>query len=44
MAELMTSTTDPASLSACPSCESDVTNVHGIYTCSACSWVPAEYR
>ncbi|SDZ77727.1 hypothetical protein SAMN04488065_0233 [Haloplanus vescus] len=29
---------------ACPTCESDVLNVHGIHTCSACSWVAAEYR
>jgi ribosomal protein L37AE/L43A len=44
MAALMAPTNDSTELSACPSCESDVTNVHGIYTCSACSWVPAEYR
>jgi hypothetical protein len=44
MAELMIPKTDPTTLSACPSCESDVTNVHGIYTCSTCSWVAPEYR
>jgi ribosomal protein L37AE/L43A len=44
MAELMTTATDPASLSTCPDCESDVTNVHGIYTCSTCSWTPAAHR
>jgi hypothetical protein len=44
MAELMTPTTDPVTLSTCPSCESDVTNVHGIFTCSTCSWVAPEYR
>jgi len=44
MAELVTTATDSTSLSDCPSCESDLTNVHGVYTCSACSWVPVAHR
>jgi ribosomal protein L37AE/L43A len=44
MTPLIEPTVDPDDRSACPSCESDVTNVHGIYTCSTCSWVTPEHR
>jgi len=44
MAHLADPPTDSAALTACPSCESDILNVHGIHTCSACSWVTPEYR
>jgi len=44
MANLVEPTTESVDPSACPSCENDVTNVQGIYTCSACNWVTPEYR
>jgi len=43
MAHLIEPTTD-ATPTACPSCENDVLNVHGIRTCSTCSWIPPEYQ
>ena len=42
----MTDVTEDASAngSDCPDCENDVLSVHGIDTCSACSWVTPEFR
>jgi predicted RNA-binding Zn-ribbon protein involved in translation (DUF1610 family) len=40
----LTEPTDPATLTVCPACGSDVLNAQGIYTCSTCSWVAPEYR
>ncbi|WP_435066872.1 hypothetical protein [Haloplanus sp. C73] len=30
--------------STCPACKNDVLSVHGIETCSTCSWVTPEHR
>ncbi|MFB6195667.1 MAG: hypothetical protein ABEI80_05820 [Haloplanus sp.] len=40
----LTESLDPANLSACPSCGSEILNVQGIYACSTCRWVTPEYR
>jgi len=44
MTTLAHPTTEPSDLATCPSCENDVLNVHGIHTCSTCSWVVPEYQ